>query len=282
MGGGRGGNGQVDLSVAASLDRIDRLLEHWQVRETAQEALRGRPGVTEAYALTIWGLAAHAHAQVRIVSELGVTGIVLAPLVRTPFECALTAQWIIKRGPKALPAFLNEGARQRLNLGKSMHDAGWAGMTPEIIDDLAAERLPLEDLDAQARQFHAIVQDFRIGQVLYVIYRVLSGFSHASTTLVDTYVREDVGAPAGISLRREAEPHGVGSWEYVLVWILVWSGRALDWVTHGSPSRHFYGEMAREAGMPGDMLALTDAAEALAFADRHQASRRRRSGSGRR
>lgn len=275
--GGDPGSGQPDLSTAASLDRVDRLLDHWETHETAQEALRGRPGVTEAYALTIWGLAAHAHAQARIVRGLGASGIALAPLVRTPFECALTAQWIIKRGPKALPAFLNEGARQRVNLGKSMHDAGWAGMTPEIIEGLEAERLPPDDLDAQARQFHAIVHDFRPGQALYVIYRVLSGFSHASTTLVDTYVHEDAGAPAGISLRREAEPHGVGSWEYVLVWTLVWSGRALDWVTHRSPSRHFYGRIAREAGMPGDMLTLTEAAEALAFADRHRASQRPRS-----
>ena len=90
-------------------------------------------------------------------------------MVRTAYECALSAQWIITRGPNALPAFLNEGARQRLNLGKSMQEAQWAGMDQELDDRLEAERLPKGNLDDQAKYIHKIIDDFKLGPTLYTV-----------------------------------------------------------------------------------------------------------------
>jgi hypothetical protein len=263
-----------DLSPAGYAGRLDRLLAHWDSLNVSQPSLRGRPDVTPARALTIWGLAAHAHAQARFVRQLGAAGVEVAPMVRTAYECALSAQWIITRGPRALPAFLNEGARQRLNLGKSMREAQWAGMTQEIVDQLEAERLPKGDLDDQAKQVHKIIDDFHIGPTLYAVYRFLSGFSHAGISVVDAYQTDDPSSPVGLALLRTGRLAGVGSWVWILVWTLVWAGRALDWITLGSPSRHFYKGIARESGMPGAVLVPTQAARAQAFADEHRASRR--------
>jgi len=263
-----------DLGPGECASRLDRLLAHWDSLDVTQPSLRGRPDVTPARALTVWGLAAHAHAQARFIRKVGDAGAEVAPIVRTAYECALSAQWIITRGPKALPAFLNEGARQRLNLDKSMREAQWAGMTQNIVDQLEAERLPKGDLDDQAKQVHKIIYDFQVGPTLYAVYRVLSSFSHASIAVVDSYQQDDPSSPIGLALLRIGRPAGVGSWEWILVWTLVWAGRALDWITLDSPSRHFYKAIARESGMPDAVLVLTQAAQAQAFADKHQAHRR--------
>lgn len=268
----------LDLSPEGYRGRLDRLLAYWESLNVSQRSLLGRPEVTEARALTIWGLTAHAHSLARVVRDLGAAGIELAPMVRTAYECALNAQWILTRGPEALPAFLNEGARQRVNLGKAMHGAGWAGMDRGFVDALEAERLPKGALDEQARQIERITNDFVVGQDLYTVYRLLSGVSHASITVVDAYQQDDPASAAGISLRATAGTIGVGSWEWVLVWTLVWSGRALDWITDRSPSRHWYNRIARESGMPNAVLTLTEAARAAAFADQHRAGKRNHPG----
>jgi hypothetical protein len=254
--------------------RLDRLLAHWDSLDLSQPSLRGRHDVTADRALTVWGLTAHAHAQARLVRKLGAAGVEVAPMVRTAYECALSAQWIITRGPNALPAFLNEGARQRLNLGKSMKEAQWAGMDQELVDQLQAERLPKGNLDDQAKNLHKIIDDFELAPTLYAVYRFLCGFSHAGITLIDAYQRDDPHSPIGVALLRHGAPPGVGSWEWVLVWTLVWAGRGLDWIVSGSPSRSFYKGIARESGMPDAVLVLTQAAQAQAFADKHQASKR--------
>jgi hypothetical protein len=266
----------LDLSPEGYRDRLDQLLAHWDSLNVSQPSLRGRPGVTPDRALTIWGLTAHAHALARIVRQLGTRGIELAPLVRTAFECAVDAQWIITRGPEALPAFLNEGARQRVNLGKAMRGAGWAGMDEKFVDALESERLPKGSLDEQARHIEKITNDFVIGRDLYTVYRLLCSVSHASNTVVNAYQRDDPASPLGFSLRATAGSIGVGSWEWVLVWTLVWAGRALDWVSDGSPSRHVYKRIARASGMPDAVLALSEPARAAAFADHHWASKRSR------
>ena len=150
-------------------------------------------------------------------------------MVRTAFECALDDQWFITRGPEALPAFLNEGARQRVNIGKAMREAGWAGMDEEFVDALEAEKLPKGSLDEQARHIEKITSDFVIGRDLYTVYRLLCSVSHASNTVVNAYQQDDPASRLGFTLRTTAGSIGVGSWEWVLVWTLVWAGRALGW-----------------------------------------------------
>src|SRR4051812_21608000 len=112
----------LDLGQPASLIRVDRLLSRWAERSTTDPTLRLRPGQGPAHGAALWGLTAHVYAQaarIRPLIDHG-EGIELAPVVRAMLECSLRAQWLAQRGPQALPSFLHDGARQRLNLGTSM------------------------------------------------------------------------------------------------------------------------------------------------------------------
>ncbi|SDF60249.1 hypothetical protein SAMN05660662_2672 [Blastococcus aurantiacus] len=266
----------ADVSTSASLDRVDRLLRHWERAQQDDVALRIRGHVEPAHGLALWGLTCHVYEQTRLVRPLIEShgGIELAPMIRSLYENALMAQWLVQRGPKALPGFLKVGARQRFYLAKTMHEASWTGMTDEIVQRLE-NGIPEEgELAAQAKHFEKILGDFGSGRLMYAVYRYLSGLSHPGITLVDAYAHMD--AAGNVSLRREAEVHDAGTWAWTTVWALVWSRGALDSLTDASPARHFLKGMAREAGMPGYTLKLTKEAAAKAYADRYEAGRPRR------
>src|SRR5215203_4081997 len=180
----------LDLSQPASLERVDRLLLRWAERSRTDATLRLRTGRGPAHGATLWGLSAHVYAQaarIRPLIEQG-EGIELAPVVRAMLECSLRAQRLAQRGPKALPSFLHEGARQRLNLGTSMMQAAWVGMSADIIERLQEDMPSKGELDEQARRFEQMLRDFEAGTVLYTLYRFLSGLSHPGTSLIDAYI----------------------------------------------------------------------------------------------
>jgi hypothetical protein len=132
---------ELDLSQPTSLERVDRLLLRWAERSTTDATLRLRSGRGPAHGAALWGLSAHVYAQAaRIRPLIGHgEGIELAPVVRAMLECSLRAQWLAQRGPKALPSFLHDGARQRLNLGtRSAWPCPDAGEAPPVPDRRAA------------------------------------------------------------------------------------------------------------------------------------------------
>ncbi|RBY88564.1 DUF5677 domain-containing protein [Blastococcus sp. TF02A-26] len=268
---------ELDLNLAASLDRIDRLFVRWENRAPGDVALRLRPGKDARFGWTVWGLVSHVYAQaarIRPLLNQG-EGIELAPVARSMFECALRAQWLVSRGPKALPGFLQAGARQRYNLGNSMLQAGWVGMTPEILERLQEQTPSAGDLAAQAKSFERMLDDFVAGKVLYTIYRLFSGMSHASIAIVDAYVHEDEASGA-ISLRSRADVQGAeATWSWTVVLSMLWAWAALDWITDKSPDRHFLKALSREVGTT-PTLELTAEAARLAWLDEQNASRRPR------
>jgi hypothetical protein len=265
-----------DVSTSASLDRVDRLLGHWDESREGDVALRTRGHVDPAHGLALWGLTSHVYEQARMARPLIEShgGIELAPIIRSMYENALMAQWLVQRGPKALPSFLKVGARQRFNLAKTMHEASWTGMTDEIVERLESGIPDEGELAAQAKHFEKVLGDFEGGGLLYSVYRYLSGLSHPGITIVDAYAHMDI--EGNMSLRREAETRDPGTWAWTTVWALVWSRGALDSLTDASPARHFLKGMAQEAGMPDYTLKLTKEAAAKAYSDQYEAGRRRR------
>jgi hypothetical protein len=263
-----------DVSTSASLDRVDRLLGHWDKSREDNVALRIRGHIDPARGLALWGLTSHVYEQARMVRPLIEShgGIELAPTIRSMYENALMAQWLVERGPKALPGFLKVGARQRFNLAKTMHEASWTGMTDEIVQRLESGIPDEGELAAQAKHFEKVLGDFEGGRLLYAVYRYLSGLSHPGITIVDAYAHMDTGG--NVSLRREAEMRDPGTWAWTTVWALVWSRGALDSLTDASPARHFLKGVAREAGMPGFTLKLTEEAAIKAYTDEYEAGRR--------
>jgi hypothetical protein len=267
----------LDLTRLASLERVDRLLVRWAERSQTDATLRLRSGRGPAHGAALWGLSAHVFAQAaRIRPLIGHgEGIELAPVVRAMLECSLRAQWLALRGPKALPSFLHEGARQRLNLGTSMMQAAWVGMSAEIIERLEEEVPSKGELDEQGRRFERMLSDFEAGTVLYSIFRFLSGLSHPSTALIDAYTDTDERTGV-VSLRhRAAEDGAEASWTWLIALALVWAWSALDSVSRESPDRHYLRSIARETGTAA-MLELTPEATRRKFLDEYEAGRRPR------
>jgi hypothetical protein len=266
---------ELNLSQSASLERVDRLLSRWAERSMTNPTLQLRSGRGPAHGASLWGLSAHVYAQaarIRPLIEEG-EGIELTPVVRAMLECSLRAQWLAQRGPKALPGFLREGARHRLNLGTSMLDAAWVGMSAEIIERLKEDVPTRGELDDQARRFEQMLHDFEAGKVLYVLFRRLSGLSHPSTTLIDAYTDSDERTGA-VSLRhRAAVGDAESTWTWLIVLALVWAWAALDSISADSPDRHFLRSVARETGTAA-MLELSAEANRRKFLDEYEAGRR--------
>jgi hypothetical protein len=268
---------ELDLSQPTSLERVDRLLLRWAERSTTDATLRLRSGREPAHGAALWGLSAHVYAQAaRIRPLIGHgEGIELAPVVRAMLECSLRAQWLAQRGPKALPSFLHDGARQRLNLGTSMMQAAWVGMSADNIERLQEEVPSRGELDDQGRRFERMLHDFEAGTVLYAIFRFLSGLAHPSTTLIDAYTDTDERSGA-ISLRHRAALDGAeATWTWLIALALVWAWSALDSISSESRDRHYLRSIARETGTAA-MLELTAEAKRRKFLDEYEAGRRPR------
>jgi len=190
-------------------------------------------------------------------------------------ECSLRAQRLAQRGPKALPSFLHEGARQRLNLGTSMMQATWVGMSADIIERLQEDMPSKGELDEQARRFEQMLRDFEAGTVLYTLYRFLSGLSHPGTSLIDAYI-DSAERTGTLSLRHRATLDGAEmTWTWLIVLAQVWSWSALDSISSDSPDRHYLRRVARETGSTA-MLELTAEAKRRTFLDAYEAGRRAR------
>lgn len=141
---------------------------------------------------------------------------------------------VARQSPDAALGFLNEDSRQRLNLAKSMTKAGWAAATAADVEQLRDDLDRDAPLGRTAKQFNLMCDDFDGGSHLYVIYRYLSGHSHASATLAASYLQQaSYGEVAVRELDREPGHEEL----MTLGWCLIWASRALDYIVDGSPMR---------------------------------------------
>jgi hypothetical protein len=178
----------------------------------------------------VYGLAAHVHSVAPIALDLLLRGLVLEamPLVRTVFECAITAQWVAQV-PEAPAAFANEDVRQRLAMIKTWERAlpGRLADRPELIDKLNADVIELES-SVSARRFDQLCADLEPGgNEAYAHYRFMSSMSHASVTVVDRYL-DEADEPPGFAIRTTPKQPDQSPWAFFMAACLVWAGRAVD------------------------------------------------------
>lgn len=128
------------------------------------------------------------------------------PLFRLTMECAVTAAWLSVT-PNAGNAARHEDARNRLATIKSIFE------DPERIDEelLADATSAVTELSEHkseaARWFEKRCKMIAGGEKLYVLYRTMSGTSHAGIGLTDLYlmkVDKSPENPYGVSLLNEA------------------------------------------------------------------------------
>lgn len=233
---------------ARLLQIIDELLTGWSHGDAFLTTRRQkRTKVSIAY-----GLAAHAHRLARVARDLLEAGLTLEaiPLVRTAFECALTAHWVVqmKEGDAALA---NEEVRSRRAFVRTLERAS-ASVAP-FAGQVADYPEVAQQTNASARNFQQVCDDLEPGGAdAYAHYRLLSQMSHASVFVVDFYLQPHDG-PAGLSLLVEPDQPAPVAYLGFLAASLVWAGRAVDYLDSSHTRRAALRQAARELNITPDL-----------------------------
>lgn len=216
-----------------------QLLDSWDelvAREDLTSEVKGR---TVAQVAVTLGLVSHAHVVGRAAFTLlaANNGLAAAPIVRTMFECALTAQWVAQVDG-AQDAFFAKQTKQRRNLLKAMRSLTLPSLDAAELDSAMAA-LDVQDA-VKARlsaTFEAICDALQPGgKQAYAHYRLMSQLSHPSDLMLDHYFGAAPGL-AGIGRKVPPEPVPQTSWTALALASLVWAGQAVEYTNRGRPRR---------------------------------------------
>lgn len=264
-----------DVPTAAELLEIGRRIFETMASGGAGIRTRPRPGIREskAYFPTVYALTRHTLHSGRAMMNLYEAGdeLVSMPLARMTFQCAIYAQWLV-HSEEALGGLLNEGYRQRKAVSRAM-----AASVNALFNEGASRvaHIDEEDIDSiatdAARNFEQLCNSLQGGHDAYIYYRLLSGMSHPSISLVDEYVKIDPDRPTSVILGRNPERIGHDSWLFLTVAAMIWGARALDHLDDEHVHRSFLRDQARRLRV-AETLALTQEARAAEW----QAGKERR------
>ncbi len=242
---------------------LDELLSDWAEFSEVddfhpQRDRRGKPldGRDVSLIAAIIGLGNHAYDTARAAATLLDDGQLNASLllVRTVYETALTAVWLVQaKDHQGITAFLHEYARGR---GALQRDARSAAS--KVFRE-GAEGLPdadpslYEDKLDSMRNFQQVCEDLHPGGIdAYILYRILSGYSHPSAAIVDLYIDQHTdGSPVKRQQAKPAlEPDLLC---FTLSAALVWAGRAFSYLSKSKAHRSALRSAARKLGIPAEI-----------------------------
>lgn len=231
--------------------------------------------VNQGHVPLVYALSTHTLRLGRVGLDLYEEGFALEamPTVRSAYESALTACWLAE-SREAPAAIFNEDMRQRRVLGETLAKATSAVFRGEADSFTKAEVERLETTaDAQARRFNELCNALRPGGTdAYVVYRVMSAFTHPSASLADEYVTEDASSPLGLRLRGNPNAEPDFTWLPILVSSMVWAARAVDVMDRDHTHRSYLRSVAQQLGI-AEMLELSP--EARRTEQRAETERRR-------
>jgi hypothetical protein len=218
-------------TLAIIYDLATGLLESWDAYTGQQDIEATVTDRSLPQLLVTFGLAAHAHRLARPALNLLNAGLVIesAPIVRSMYECALTAQWIAQvEGAEA--AFYNQQTRMRKTMLMSIAGLNLRQVDPEQIASSLLEIESAEALETKAaHSFEAICNSLTPGGAqAYTQYRLMCSYSHPSALLVDHYFQEIEGFPR-VGRRDEPEQPQPMSWAVFVLGSLVWAGQAVEY-----------------------------------------------------
>lgn len=211
--------------------------------------------------ITIYIMAKHSIALSESLLNLTSQNMFLqsVPIMRLTLECAVTAAWISVT-PNASNAARYEDARNRLATMKSIFE------DPEMKDDglLAEATSALSELSEHkidaARKFEKRCKSIAGGEKIYVLYRTLSGHSHAGIGLTDLYlgkVEKTAENPYGVSLLEKTNYPLANAVLAQQVGMLALALTAWDNIQSTNPSRVALDAIAREFGFNLDISLAT-------------------------
>ena len=221
----------------------------------------GRPW-TQAQFCAVHGLTAHVHRLYVAAGRLLDEGWVIEalPMIRTAYECALTAQWLAQADDASTP--LNEGVAPRRRTEQAaqrtvLDSVRGHGFTGVDVHDV--ERSPADP----DRDFAQLCRDLIPGgSSAYVGHQIMSMYAEPSVALVDEYLATDEsGELTGLMLA--PGERSSGAWRGVLVATLVWAGRALDYFDLSHRRRSQLRAAARDLGIESALQLTPDALRRL-------------------
>jgi Family of unknown function (DUF5677) len=226
-----------DFDKLSALAR--ELLDSWDAlmaQDDLESELRGR---TLAQIAVTLGLVRHTHLLGHAALSLldADNGLAAAPLVRSMYECALTAQWVAQVDG-AQEAFFAKQTKQRRNLLESMKSLSLPSVQPGELDEAMSA---LDEDKAQkvrlSATFAAICDALQPGgKQAYAHYRMMSQLSHPSDILLDHYLGVAETA-AGIGRKVPPEQVSRTAWAVLALASLVWAGQAVEYSNQRRPRR---------------------------------------------
>ena len=226
-------------------------------------------------ALVLFGLTTHAVNLARAMVLLHRSGepAGIPTLARQVIELGTTAVWVELCGHTAAEALMAEHSRQQLNeldgfaeIGMTGGDAARATVVAEKAWFLAHR---------SGRYFQQRCDELHGGPLIYAVYRAASEHSHASTTVVDSYLREPrTGSEAPVAFR--STPRG-GSriWMEAALTMLVHAWLAFDRLDTDRAARAHLRQIAAELGVGTRFQLSPEGSKAQRARERAERARRR-------
>lgn len=208
---------------------VRELVATWFDDQVAPEV---RGSGDRSIGLIVYGLVSQVHHLGRCCLSLHDAGLgtTNALLVRQALECSLTASWLELGGAAAMSAMGHEFYRQEGTLARELRESGVVG---DDVVDAKADAEPIGVPGAASRNFQTLCNELEGGAGLYLLYRALSGLSHAGGKVVDLYLD---GPDEALATRRNpAWPMESLFWSTLLE-ALVLAGAAWQRVGRGGAS----------------------------------------------
>jgi hypothetical protein len=271
----------MTLTTSELRTLTDELLAAWDheghPREMSQPRARsGKPITTTDLARMecVVGLARHVHETARAILLLIDSGHAnsAVPLVRLAYECALTATWLVQgENDDGVKAFMHEYTRQQTSL-QSVLKRSIVEIFREGADDVADTNMNAYIGSADnARRFDLICDDLAPGGTdAYIYYKALSSVSHAGIPVVDLYF--SAPAPGEVvppPRRTPATALGDDLLLFLNSASMVWSGRAVSYISKNASYRGTVRRAARSLGVTSEIQLSSS------YRKRHADARRR-------
>lgn len=246
-----------DFSAEQLIKIVDELLDGWR---SGLESARLRIEDAQT-AMAIIALAEHAHRLAPVARDLLSSGLVLesTALIRQCYEIGLTCQWL-KHVPDSLISFVGEGLRQRRNAAVTLRKVDRQteqGIAASIEAMLPTDMSRFSETPSRAsgRNFNELCADLEPGgDQAYSLYKALSAYSHATSSLADLYLEADPDKPDAMPrFREDAQIASPRAWAYLLAVSLTFAGRAVDMADRDHPRRSQLRRAANQLGVPAEL-----------------------------
>jgi hypothetical protein len=182
-------------------------------------------------AIQIWTFAHHAARLSRAVLALHEAGLDLEamPVIRQTMECAMNAAWLIVTddGGAALSAVDTKNRRVMLT---EVTDLGMADLS-DVLKQLDEEEARNTQVIRRTRSFEDRCNAVSGGPNIYAMWRTLSLYSHATSSLADVYLQsapEDERTPYGVKILWHGDWDQAESWMRVQALMLLLAQIAVD------------------------------------------------------